>query len=156
MEEKCFLASQVCLEDQKAIIELPVYKCTYYSSYVWHFVSFVLNINITRRAQNHSGLTRQQTLRFLCYSSHTCSRSCIWHFNTWQFHVYPLQDMYRIILNISRYDTLIVADISWWVRYLKFFSDCSWHFAACICKVPGIDCNWHFMVRYLSFPLQSF
>ena len=27
-------------------------------------------------------------LSFLCYSSHTCYRSCTWHLNTWQFHVY--------------------------------------------------------------------
>jgi len=29
-------------------------------------------------------------LSFLCYSSHTCYGSCMWHFNTWQFHVYLL------------------------------------------------------------------
>ena len=30
------------------------------------------------------------SLSFLCYSSHTCYRSCTWHFNTWQFCVFLL------------------------------------------------------------------
>ena len=82
------------------------------------------------RAQNHSGLTRQTLhefaarylravnmfatcnmlvqgpLSFLCYSSHKCYWSCLWHFISWQFHVYPLQDMYLTFLGM-------ILDIYW-------------------------------------------
>ena len=89
---------------------------------------------------------------------YTCYRSCIWRFSTWQFQVHLHAIGY--VRNISRYDTrhlLIVADILWWVRYLKFILNCSWHFAACLpSKVPDIVCRWHFMVSYLGkVPITS-
>ena len=49
-------------------------------------------------------------LSFLCYSSYNCYRSCIWHYNTWQF----IYTCYRP--KSFRYDTLhlvTVTDILW-------------------------------------------
>ena len=59
-------------------------------------------------------------LSFLCYSRHTCHRSCIWHFNTWQFHVYLLKLTYLI-------------DSSWHfvVGKIPEIYDLSWQHAAC-------------------------
>jgi len=78
-----------------------VYTC--YRSCIWHFNTWQFRVYLLKVVY-----MTFQYLTVLCISAtghvydisipdsfmYTCYRSCIWHFNTWQFHVYLLQVVY--------------------------------------------------------------
>ena len=122
-------------ECNDSCISKHLHKQTIFTCHVCIFLRVTCQMRaLIRRSQNHSGLTHQWPLRFLCHSSHTCSMSCIMTFRyltvSYIRHVYdisiPDSFIYYMTFQyltvscipatgyVSRYDTghlLIVADI---------------------------------------------
>ena len=95
------------------------------------------------------------TLSFLCYSSHTCHRSCIWHFNTWQFHAYLLQVHFntwqfhvywlQVMYMTFQYLTVSCIPATGHVPSISSIVITSWHFVVYIVylgKLTTIPCTY--------------
>ena len=100
----------------------------------------ILVLNPHWGVKNHivSELTHQKNVYDISIPDsfmYTCYRSCIWYFNTWQFHVYLLQVMYMIF----QYLTVSCIHCYMTFQYLTF----QYLTASCI-PVCYRSCIWHF------------
>ena len=106
----------------------------------------------------------------LIFQSYTCHRSCIWHFNTWQFHVCLTFQYLTVscIPAIGRVYDISIPDSFMYLTFLGMMPDSHWYIASSWqfvvnlfwtvadilqhvpSMVPDIDFSWHFMVLYVG------